>query len=134
MLYTRVGLIHLAATQSDHCPILLDIVADRDNNPRPFKFFSAWFRDQSCKEVIKEAWQHSYYGSPAYQLIQKGKPVKDHLRKWNHDTFGYTQVRIRQLTTQLEFLRSQPAIVDNIQLERHIEQELDEQFTREEDM
>ena len=60
--------------------------------------------------------------------------VKDHLRKWNHDTFGYTQVRIRQLTTQLEFLRSQPAIVDNIQLERHIEQELDEQFTREEDM
>ena len=41
VLYPRAGLIHLVVTQSNHCPLLLDTVVDKDQNLRPFCFISA---------------------------------------------------------------------------------------------
>ena len=105
MTFPRVGLLHLVSSQSDHYPIILDTVIDQDHNVRPFQFFNAWFRDVSCKHVIKQAWQTQSWGSPLHQLVQKLKVVKGQLKEWNREAFGYTHTRIHQITQFLEILK-----------------------------
>ena len=76
---------------------------------RLFKFFVAWFRDNTFKKVIGDAWQYQYRGSLAFQLMQKSKKVKSLLREWNHTKFGFTHKRIKQLTKKVQFIKGQPA-------------------------
>ena len=49
IVYPRVGLAHLVTTQLNHCLILLNTMANKDNNLRPFHFFLTWFRNQKYK-------------------------------------------------------------------------------------
>ena len=91
----------MIATQSDHYPIMLNIVANHDYCHRPFQFYIAWFKDLTCKTLIKEAWQTYYKGFPIFQLVQK---IRDDLKMWNRTHFGYTHQRIQAVTAQLEVL------------------------------
>ena len=94
ILYPQVGLSHLIVTQSNHCLILLNIISDGDNNPRPFTFFATWFSDETSKTIISKAWKHQNEDSHAFQLIQKGKITKVHLKRWNTSHYGFTHTRI----------------------------------------
>ena len=95
-MFPRAGLLHLISSQSDHNLILLDTIANQDQNIRPFRFFNAWFRDNSCKEVIQQAWQTPSKDSPLFQLVQKSKVVKGYLKAWNGEVFGFMHSKIAQ--------------------------------------
>ena len=124
----------MISSQSDHSPILLNIVVDTNHQPRPFRFFSAWFRDPTCKDVINEAWQTDIRGSKSYQLVQKSKLSKIALKQWNISSFGITHTRIKELTAQLDYLHSQPPTSNMLELQKSLESALDEQFIRDEEI
>jgi hypothetical protein len=52
---------------SDHRPIILEFEEDRNlvvksGGPRPFRFEAAWMEEDSCREVIRNAWGRELYG------------------------------------------------------------------------
>uniref|UniRef100_A0A2N9G7V8 Reverse transcriptase domain-containing protein n=1 Tax=Fagus sylvatica TaxID=28930 RepID=A0A2N9G7V8_FAGSY len=55
-LFQKAGVRHLMAHNSDHNPIALDTHLDLSQGSKPFRFEAMWVRDDSSKEVVRQAW------------------------------------------------------------------------------
>ena len=51
--------------------LVLDLFHDKNYQPRPFRFISAWLRHPNCKDIISEAWKIGINGFDAFQLVNK---------------------------------------------------------------
>ncbi|XP_077215839.1 uncharacterized protein LOC143850475 [Tasmannia lanceolata] len=87
---------------SDHCPISISIEPHQSLGPKPFKFMNMWLEDQSIYPIVERAWSIKVKGNPMYQLCQKLKEVKAHLKEWNKDTFGWIDFSSPLTRFQLE--------------------------------
>lgn len=96
LLFPDATILHLPINSSDYAPLLLNTSSPRKSS-KPFKFEEFWARDTSSLEVIKQAWDISISGTPAYVLTQKLKNVKKNLKIWNRECFGHIQKMIKQL-------------------------------------
>lgn len=99
--FPNATVLHLPATQSDHCPLLLRTAPNNHNLIRPFKFESMWTDHISTECVINEAWKRGH------TLVSKIKNTKMTLKRWNKETFGHVQTRIMNLKKAINRMQGQ---------------------------
>ena len=102
LCFPRATVYHLGALNSDHCPLLIDMNPDDSFSPRPFHFEAIWAKDPRCYNVIDEAWKNEFYGSDSFILCHKQFSTTATLKKWNKETFGFCQTRMKELSTKLK--------------------------------
>lgn len=78
---------HLEKRRSDHLPILLCIrtsltTPQERRKKRMFRFEEMWLREESCEEVIKEAW------SGGWDVASCLSRTTVKLKEWSNEKFG----------------------------------------------
>ncbi|KAK9287687.1 hypothetical protein L1049_016125 [Liquidambar formosana] len=131
-LFPEAALLHLPATSSDHCPILLDSLGFSNSVPRPFKFQAMWTRDPSSSLVVDRAWKSFCTGSPTYKFCHKLKESRVALSSWNKAHFGYLHSKINALKNEITNIQSLLPSSTNMESESNLILELDECHKREE--
>ncbi|KAL0309422.1 UNVERIFIED_CONTAM: hypothetical protein Sradi_5884500 [Sesamum radiatum] len=84
--YSRVQ--HLTRNVSDHCPLLLSILADPKKGPAPFRFQNMWSKHHDFKNLVRTSWHHPICGRGMFKFQQKLFRLKAALKTWNFDVFG----------------------------------------------
>ncbi|KAF4354439.1 hypothetical protein G4B88_010063 [Cannabis sativa] len=73
ILFPQAIINHLAASESDHRPLLLDTMGGAICKGRQFKYENMWARDPQSFWVVKEAWKHRTHPNPMINFHKKGK-------------------------------------------------------------
>uniref|UniRef100_A0A803NSP5 CCHC-type domain-containing protein n=1 Tax=Cannabis sativa TaxID=3483 RepID=A0A803NSP5_CANSA len=126
MAFPKAGVNVLSIRESDHAPVVLDLMLDRDTYRRPFRYLEAWNRDPSCREVVREAWSTTVRGCQSFQLMAKLSCTRRLLAKWNREYFGMCQSKLRALERLLIEVQSRNPSPENASLEADILLEIDE--------
>eukprot|EP00253_Pinus_taeda_P007130 PITA_07130 len=128
----------LPHTGSNHWPIALQW--QRPGNPtrRPFRFEELWLMHPSFKDMVKNIWTTFTppEGSKMFQLQQKLRFLKGHLKQWNRETFGNIFTAQQELNKELSSLQ-QKIITEGhteemLEQERNIHNKLEERQKQEE--
>ncbi|XP_058759244.1 uncharacterized protein LOC131632513 [Vicia villosa] len=91
---------------SDHSPIWLNS-GKKNWGPKPFRFNNAWFNHELFKPFIKEEWSKLIVeGNGDFILYEKLKLLKQRIRDWNRDVFGWIDLRVIQNVDNLNELDS----------------------------
>ncbi|KAK3003071.1 hypothetical protein RJ639_020030 [Escallonia herrerae] len=131
-LFPYASVTHLPGKASDHLPIVLKTHKPLSYERKPFKFEAAWIRDPTSFYVVQSAWNQPLMGTPESVLCKKVESTSKALRKWNYSHFRHIQSRIGQLTSILDKIQQNQSSIRNLELERNIKLELQEQLRREE--
>ncbi|KAF4393275.1 hypothetical protein G4B88_002009, partial [Cannabis sativa] len=99
--FPKAGVRALAVKDSDHAPLMLDLLFNRDRFKTPFRYLDAWSRDPSCKELVKEAWRIEIQGVKSFQLMSRIAHTRKCLSKWNKLHFGYCSDKLNMLNRLL---------------------------------
>lgn len=102
---------HLMRYQSDHTPIFLEVkkktTGVNQRKKKGFKFESCWLLDESCEEVVREAWEEG----DTTDVVSSLKRVASKLRGWSGGRFGDIGRQIKETEKALK-LAQQVAIDD----------------------
>lgn len=91
---------------SDHCPIWLDCNVE-NWGPKPFRFNNCWLDDNRFSPFVKECWNSfDVNGKKAYVIKEKMKLLKEKLRVWNKEVFGWVDLSIDNTVKGLNELDS----------------------------
>ena len=104
-LFSHFSVQHLLAYSSDHNLIILDTTASDLSLQRHFGFEEFWTLDPFCGQVISNAWDKSFHGSPDFILSKKLKATKRAFKVWNYTHFGNIQKRNAATLHQLDFIQ-----------------------------
>lgn len=132
--FPKAGVNNMPIQDSDHSPILLDTVLEKDRLKFPFRFMEAWVRDPSCREVIRESWSLNVQGPPSFRLMQRIHCTRRALRWWNKTYFGFCQDRLRVLERVFEQIQGLPLSQSNLQREAEFQLEIVELWYREDNI
>lgn len=121
LMFPNETLTHLPASNSDHNPILLTLLKENQNKPYPFKFLSAWTRDPTSKNVVKNAWSKQLTGSFAFKFSKRIKITKSALRQWNKTHFKNCEVKIQEIMNEIEIAQNKEPSQENIKHERNLQ-------------
>ena len=122
---------HLTKRRSDHLPIILTLKKSIEN-PRErrrkklFRFEEMWARENSCENVIKEAWEEGD------EMKRKMLSVTRKLREWSNKNFGEFAKEMRGCQVQMKRLMEEQQTEDIIAQMRSIDARMDELEKREE--
>ncbi|KAF4392058.1 hypothetical protein F8388_004387 [Cannabis sativa] len=94
---------HLAASGSDHRPILLDTSGGVNGRGRSFKYENMWARDPRCFWVVKEAWSKRLHANSMINFYRKVKATSRKLKQWNKSQFCHLKNQVQEATTNLRF-------------------------------
>lgn len=96
-VYSDSSVAHLQRLRSDHCPICLTTILQKNPNvTRPFRFIAAWMEHEQFGELLKESWN-----------MEKGEVVnvdnfRLKLKECNFQSFGYLGYKKRLLLVRLK--------------------------------
>jgi hypothetical protein len=92
---------------SYHWPILLTLNITDTPGRKPFCFEKFWWTHPDFQTKIKTWWEEEaiQIGTPMYQLQQRQKNLKQHLKYWNKSTFGYIVQAQEHLKRQMQILQ-----------------------------
>ena len=128
----------LSHTGSDHWPIALQWQRPGNLTRRPFRFEEFWLSHPSLKDFVKTTWTSFIppEGSKMYQFQQKLRFLKNHLKRWNRETFGNIFTVQQELTKELAELQQKIIIKghtkETLDQERRIHNQLEERRKQEE--
>eukprot|EP00253_Pinus_taeda_P021027 PITA_21027 len=128
----------LAHSGSDHWPIALHWQRPGDRTKRPFWFEGFWLTHPAFKDFIRTIWAFFILpeGSKMFQLQQKLRFLKSHLKCWNRETFGNIFEAQQELNKELKDLHQEIINVGHTEAtldrERHINNQLEERRKQEE--
>ena len=63
---------------SDHKPILLEMVQEKNLGPIPFRFNSMWAKRDEFLQIVADSWAHPVTGSPFFVWEEKLRRLKKH--------------------------------------------------------
>ena len=108
---------------SDHCPLIVNLNNCKDPSPKKsytFKFFNFWANHPAFLDLVKDAWNIEFYGTPMYKLTQKLKSVKTRLKAFNFHVFANIREKVvdaREALQHAEAARlgnpNDPSLVEN---------------------
>ncbi|KAL9683096.1 hypothetical protein QQ045_014911 [Rhodiola kirilowii] len=101
---------HLARLCSDHCPLLLKFNGEHRKRKGMFKFMGAWTEQESFQDIVKASWAGKAHSNPLLNCALKLKRLRKVLRKWNWETFGEVNSKVRQLTKRVEQMESDATV------------------------
>eukprot|EP00253_Pinus_taeda_P003190 PITA_03190 len=128
----------LAHSGLDHWPIALHWQRPGDKTKRPFRFEGFWLTHPAFKDFVRTTWVSFIppEGSKMFQLQQKLRFLKSHLKRWNRETFDNIFEAQQELNKELKDLHQEiinaghtEATLDR---ERHINNQLEERRKQEE--
>ncbi|MCI19886.1 cysteine-rich receptor-like protein kinase, partial [Trifolium medium] len=86
---------------SDHCPVWL-IVSPVNWGPKPFRVINGWLEHPDFLSFVETSWKSfAVHGKKAYVLKEKFKLLKDCLKKWNKEVFGFLDLNIEKTVKDL---------------------------------
>ncbi|XP_045791359.1 uncharacterized protein LOC123886064 [Trifolium pratense] len=86
---------------SDHCPIWLEC-SNHNWGPKPFKFNNCWVDHPEFLDLVKKNWaQSDVRGTKTFVISEKMKRLKEALKKWNRDVFGFKDLCIDKTVREL---------------------------------
>ncbi|KAL2904585.1 Serine--tRNA ligase [Bienertia sinuspersici] len=80
----------------DHCPVVVHFEARTNVNARTFKFFDMWCSHPTYKDIIDQGWKLEVKGCKMFQVVQKLKEIKRHLKKLNREAYSEISVRYHE--------------------------------------
>ena len=109
MVEGTVEAVILPAEGSDHWPISLEWDNVRVNPHRPFIFEKFWLLQLDFQGKLKEWWESSppIRGTCMFQFQQKLKILKDHIKKWNKESFSNILQEKKALEIKIQQHQSQ---------------------------
>ncbi|XP_022891945.1 uncharacterized protein LOC111406805 [Olea europaea var. sylvestris] len=111
----------LSRSSSDHCPLLVQFLAQQERyGPPPFYFQWIWVDHADFLPLVKENWEEPTRNSPLFKLGVKLKRLKPILRKWNKSGFGNIKCRILELEDKIVRLEDQVLNFGNVQDEKEL--------------
>ncbi|XP_024196412.1 uncharacterized protein LOC112199668 [Rosa chinensis] len=114
-IYGLARVRHLAPSDSDHVPILLQAssvpLAKRPRVHR-FKFEAYWLEHNDSDEVVKQAWATDVTGSPMYCAAKKIEFTRIQLDDWQNRAFRTRQQQMLGVRARLEELPDVPMSVE----------------------
>uniref|UniRef100_A0A803PHZ0 Reverse transcriptase domain-containing protein n=1 Tax=Cannabis sativa TaxID=3483 RepID=A0A803PHZ0_CANSA len=117
---------------SDHGYVLLDTVGGRKRGFKPFRFFEAWSRDQSCEDIIKGAWRlMRVRGKNACGRLNDTRIA---LQKWKKDIFGECDTMIKAAEERLGWIQGQTSNASLLIEELELQSKISELWIRKESM
>lgn len=89
---------------SDHRPIWL-ISSVNNWGPKPFRFNSCWPDHAEFKSFVSQEWcKFSVVGKKAFVIKEKLKFLRDKLKRWNKEVFGWLDLNIETTDDDLNAL------------------------------
>lgn len=89
---------------SDHCPIWLEC-SNLNWGPKPFRFNNCWLEHDGFKSFIVEEWKKiQITGRKAYVIKEKLKIIRESLKKWNKEVFGWLDLNIENIVADMNEL------------------------------
>jgi hypothetical protein len=86
---------------SDHCPIWL-VSSPINWGPKPFRVINGWFDHPDFLSFVEQCWMSFVVnGNKAFVLKEKFRMLKECLRKWNKEVFGYLDLNIEKTVNDL---------------------------------
>ncbi|GAU47952.1 hypothetical protein TSUD_06860 [Trifolium subterraneum] len=86
---------------SDHCPIWL-LVSSYKWGPKPFRVINGWLDHPDFLPFVESAWKSFVvHGKKAYVLKEKFRLLKERLRKWNKEVYGYLDLNIEKTVNEI---------------------------------
>ncbi|VFQ94248.1 unnamed protein product [Cuscuta campestris] len=79
--------------QSDHCPVVLNLIHNTNLGPKPFKFFNMWMQHELFDSVVRQTWDTRITGTRQFRLCRKLKLLKHPLKQLNKKEFGHISTR-----------------------------------------
>ncbi|KAL9661984.1 hypothetical protein QQ045_026812 [Rhodiola kirilowii] len=67
-----------------------------------FKFIGAWTEHEGFQETVKACWAKKAHTNPLLNCALKLKRLRKVLRKWNWETFGDVNLKVRHLNRRVE--------------------------------
>eukprot|EP00253_Pinus_taeda_P002079 PITA_02079 len=128
----------LPHTGLDPWPIAIQWQRPGNPTKRPFRFKEFWLTHPSFKDMIQNIWTTFTppEGSKMFQLQQKLRYVKIHLKQWNRETFGNIFTAQQELNKELSALQQKISTEghteETLEQERSIHSKLEEQRKQEE--
>ncbi|GAU18560.1 hypothetical protein TSUD_325520 [Trifolium subterraneum] len=85
----------------DHCPICLTVTSN-NWGPKPFRVINGWLEHPEFISFLEKSWKSfEVHGKKAYLLKEKFKLLKECLRKWNKEVYGYLHLNIEKTVKKL---------------------------------
>lgn len=89
---------------SDHCPIWLDC-SSYDCGPKPFRFNNCWLQHKDFKDFVDKSWRSfNVDGWRMYVFKEKLKMLREKLRVWNKEVFGFLDLNIKNIVNEINAL------------------------------
>jgi hypothetical protein len=109
-MFADATLHHLVSSQSDHCPLFLEIRKENweKHKTRIFRYEIMWERLESLAHEIKEAWCSTPSRKGLGGVVATLKHVQAALRSWNKKHFGSVTKDLETLRCNLEGLKADP--------------------------
>lgn len=98
--FSDLRVVGLSSVISDHIPIILNFELVQKWGARPFRSLDIWIRDTRFKNLIMEEWE-KLADKP---INHKLKVLKAPIKKWNKESFGNVDVRIKKLQAKMHIL------------------------------
>ncbi|GKV20736.1 hypothetical protein SLEP1_g30818 [Rubroshorea leprosula] len=89
---------------SDHCPVML-ISSSKDWGPKPFRSLDCWFEIKEFSPFVHEKWNsYNVEGWKGFRLKEKFKLLKNDLKEWNMEVFGYIDRNLKKIRGEIKNL------------------------------
>ncbi|GAU50433.1 hypothetical protein TSUD_134890, partial [Trifolium subterraneum] len=86
---------------SDHCPVWL-LSSFCNWGPKPFRVINGWINHPEFNDFVESAWKsYDVRGKKAFVLKEKLKLLRESLKKWNKEVFGYLDLNIEKIVTDI---------------------------------
>ncbi|KAM6555050.1 hypothetical protein CsatB_015812 [Cannabis sativa] len=102
LLFPNAIVNHLAASESDHRPLLLDTVGGVRCKGRPFQYENMWARDPRSFWVVKDVWKDRRHVNPMLNFHRKVKDTRKKLGNWNKTQFTHLSRQIQTAKSNLQ--------------------------------
>jgi hypothetical protein len=98
-------------------------------DPGPFRFEARWLEEESCDEVVHEAWRNSEVNGEK-TIAQRLNSVAEGLRSWSKESIGDLERSIFSLKKKLEICRRSPISQSQINREQILKYKLQKLETK----
>ncbi|KAH0772311.1 hypothetical protein KY290_016292 [Solanum tuberosum] len=91
----QTTITHLPSVGSDHYPLLMEIIARKEDHIKYFKFLNCWADQPKFLDIVKACWERTVEGNSMWRFHQKLKRLSTTLSNWSRKEFGdiFTKVR-----------------------------------------
>eukprot|EP00253_Pinus_taeda_P005844 PITA_05844 len=94
-------LIHASA--SDHKPVILNLVKERNLGPLPFKYNKIWDLQEDFRALIQNQWDKEVIGSPHFVWETKLKHLRVVIKQWEKEVANAERKKKTDLIAKMEW-------------------------------